>query len=431
MVQISVKRVGFVLGVVLVAGLLLTGRYLLRAQSTAALHEDAIVVDGHVHITNRVYWEGIDPWEAQTTGLWDYARAKEGGLDVVIEQVYLEDPYNTYNYAVKQAVRLVETFHRVLEANPERMELALTVADIRRIVEGGKTAVILALEGGFDMEGDLDVLRLFHRLGVRKVQFANHNTTNAFVDAGLGDQAWGGITDHGRAVIQEMNRLGILIDVSHASDAAQLAIIEASAAPVVASHHGLRQFSNHTRALSDAVLTAMAAKGGLIGIHSSAGYLSQEFLDWQAGQSSAPEVDWLQDLIRSPSRDYGQYIATLDTEMRENWHHDKGHSLAGYDFDVPWRELQQETIDAGGPLPTEEDWATHVDYAVNLVGEDYIGIGLDMMDGRANMRDFDATSYPRLTKALVDRGYVPERIQKILGENWLRVLDAAKVSGDS
>ncbi len=433
MIQTSRKRVGLVLGVVLVAGVLLTGRYFLEAQSTAALHDDAIVVDGHVHITNRVYMEGIDPWEAQTTGLWDYARAKEGGVDVVIEQVYIEDPYNNYNYAVKQAVRLVETFYQVLEANPERMELALTVADIRRIVGSGKTAVILALEGGFDMEGDLDVLRLFHRLGVRKVQFANHNTTNAFVDAGLGDQAWGGITDHGRAVIQEMNRLGILIDVSHASDAAQLAIIEASAAPVVASHHGLRQFSNHTRTLSDAVLTAMAAKGGLIGIHSQADYLSQESLDWVIARtrSSAPELDWLQDLIRSPSRDYGQYIETLDTEMRENWIRDKGHSLVGYNFGVPWRELQQETLDAGGPLPTEDDWAEIADYVVNLVGEDYIGIGLDMMDGCCNMRGFDATSYPRLTEALVDRGYAPERIQKILGENWLRVLDAAKVSGET
>ena len=402
MTQTSRKRVGLVLGVVLVAGVLLTGRYFLEAQSTAALHDDAIVVDGHVHITNRVYMEGIDPWEAQTTGLWDYARAKEGGVDVVIEQVYIEDPYNNYNYAVKQAVRLVETFYQVLEANPERMELALTVADIRRIVGSGKTAVILALEGGFDMEGDLDVLRLFHRLGVRKVQFANHNTTNAFVDAGLGDQAWGGITDHGRAVIQEMNRLGILIDISHASDAAQLAIIEASAVPVVASHHGLREFSNHTRALSDAVLTAMAAKGGLVGIHSNAGFLSQEFLD---------------DMSRPPSGDYGKYIAALDAEMRENWNRD---------FGAPWREKQQQTVDAGGPLATEKDWAAHVDYAVNLVGEDYIGIGMDMMDGGRNIRDFDATSYPRLTGALVDRGYAPERIRKILGENWLRVLGAAK-----
>jgi membrane dipeptidase len=335
--------------------------------------------------------------------------------------VYIEDPYNNYNYAVKQAVRLVETFHRVLETNPERMELALSVTDIRRIVEGGKTAVILALEGGFDMEGDLDVLRLFYRLGVRKVQFSNHDTTNAFVDAGLGDQAWGGITDHGRAVVREMNRLGILIDISHASDAAQLAIIEASAAPVVASHHGLRQFSNHTRTLSDAVLTAMAAKGGLVGIHGQNPYLSQASRDWQIAQrrSSTPDFDWLQDLIRSPSRDYGQYIERLDTEMRENW-------TRGSGFAVPWRELQQQTVDAGGPLSTVEDWVNHVEYGLDLVGEDYIGIGLDLWAGKVYMRDFDATSYPRLTGALVDRGYAPERIRKILGENWLRVLDAAK-----
>ena len=431
MARNSVKRLLLVLGVVLGAGLLLTGRYFVVAQSATALHDDAIVVDGHVHITNRVYWEGIDPWEVQATGLWDYARAEQGGLDVVIEQLYLEDPYNNYNYAVKQAVRLVETFYRVLEANPARMELALSAADVRRIVESGRTAVILALEGGFDMEGDLDVLRLFYRLGVRLVQFTNHNTTNAFADAGLGDQAWGGITDHGRAVIQEMNRLGIMIDMSHASDAAQLAIIDASAAPVVASHHGFRQFSNSPRTLSDAVLKALAAKGGLVGIHSSGGLLRQEFVDWAAAQPSAPQIDWLQDLIRSPSRDYGQYIDVLDTEMRENWNHDKGHSLVGYDFYLPWRERQQKTLDAGAPLPTEEDWATHVDYGVNLVGEDYIGIGMDMMDGRANIRGFDATSYPRLTEALVDRGYAPARIHKILGENWLRVLDAAKVSDET
>ena len=423
MSRTSVKCLAPVLSVVLGAGLLMTSRHFVVAQSTTALHDDAIVVDGHVHITNRVYWERIDPWEAQTTGLWDYARAKQGGLDVVIEHVFLQDPYNNYNYTVKQAVRLVETFYRVLEANPERMELALTVADIRRIVGSGKTAVILALEGGFDMEGDLDVLRLFYRLGVRLVQFTNHDTTNAFVDAGLGDQAGGGITDHGWAVIQEMNRLGILIDISHASDAAQLAIIEASAAPVVASHHGLRQFSNHTRTLSDAVLTAMAAKRGLLGIHGQNPYLSQASRDWQTAQrrSSAPEVDWLQYLIRSPSRDYGQYIERLDTEMRENWTRDQ----SGSGFGVPWRELQQQTVDAGGPLSTVEDWVNHVEYGLDLVGEDYIGIGLDLWAGKVYMRDFDATSYPRLTEALVAKGYNPSRVRKILGENWLRVLDEA------
>jgi membrane dipeptidase len=419
MANLSIKHWLLGLSVVLAAGLLVpAGREVVLAQpsSAATLHREAIIVDGHEHITNRVYWEGIDPWKVQTTGLADYARAKQGGLDVIVEQVYLEDPVMNYNYAVKQAVRLVETFHRVLEASRDKMELALSTADVRRIVGTGKMAVILALEGGFDTEGDLDVLRLFYRLGVRMVQFSSHNTTNAFVDAGLGEQKWGGITEHGRTVIREMNRLGILISISHASNAAQLQIIEASAAPVVADHQGLRKFSDAPRTLSDEVLQALAAKGGLVGMHSSAGFLSQKYQEWSRGRpaqqgAQRPALP----LLQSPTQDYGKYVAALDTRLRDNWKRN---------YSRPWRELQRELIDAGAPLPTvEEDWMNHVDHAVKLVGDDHVGIGLDMEAGGRYLRDFDATSYPRLTEAMVARGYSPARVRKILGENWLRMFD--------
>ena len=201
-----------------------------NAQSidAARLHDEAIVVDGHVHIITPVFHQGIDPWKVQETGLFDYARAKQGGLDVVVHTVYIEDPYNNYNYAVKQACRLIETFYRVLDANADKMELALTSADVRRIVAKGKMAAILALEGGFDTEGDLDVLRLFYRLGVRMIQPLSHNTTNAFIDAKLGMKKWGGLTEQGRKIVAEMNRLGIMIDLSHATDEAKMQIIEAS-----------------------------------------------------------------------------------------------------------------------------------------------------------------------------------------------------------
>ena len=118
-----------------------------------------LLVDGHVHITDRVYWEGIDPWKPQPVGDWDYARARQGGVNVVIENV-APYGYNTYNTSVKQVGRLIETFHRVLEANYDKMELALTSADVRRIVAGGKLAVNLGIEFGFDQEGDIDILRL-------------------------------------------------------------------------------------------------------------------------------------------------------------------------------------------------------------------------------------------------------------------------------
>ena len=278
--NLSVKRWLRGLSVVLAAALLVpSGREgaLAQRSSAAALLNDAIVVDGHEHTINRVYWEDIDPWKAQTTGIWDYARAKQGGVDVVIEHLRLETPYTSYNYAVKHYARLIETFYRVLEANRDKMELALSAADVRRIVDSGRLAVILGFEGGFDMEGDLDVLRLFYRLGVRVMQISSHNTTNAFADAGRGERQWGGLNDHGRAVVREMNRLGILIDIAHASDETQLQVIEASAAPVVGSHFGLRRFSKNPRTLSDEALKALAAKGGVVGIHSSGSYMSQAY----------------------------------------------------------------------------------------------------------------------------------------------------------
>ena len=426
MVNLLVKRWLLGLSAVLAAGLLVpSGREgaLAQRSSVAALHHDAIVVDGHQHMINRVYWEGLDPWTAQTTGLWDYARAKQGGVDVVIEQLRLEDPYTNYNYTVKQASRLVETFYRVLEANRDKMELALSAADARRIVGSGRLAVILGFEGGFDMEGDLDVLRLFYRLGVRLMQISSHNTTNAFADAARRERQWGGLNDHGRAVIREMNRLGILIDIAHASDETQLQVIEASAAPVVGSHFGLRHFSNNPRTLSDEALKALGAKGGLVGILSSSNYLSQKYEDWRRGRRgprpSGAQAGREQQLFQSPTQDYGQYITALDAQVRDQ---QRGRFLR------PWRELNRERIDAGAPVATVEDWTNHVDYAVKLIGEDSVGIGLDFAAaGGEYLRDFDATSYPRLTEALVARGYSPARVRKILGENWLRLWDRATV----
>ena len=401
-----------------------------QAIDAAKLHDEAIVVDGHVHIITPVFHQGIDPWKVQKTGLWDYARAKQGGLDVVIHTVYIEDPYNNYNYAVKQAVRLIETFYQVLDANSDKMELALTSADVRRIVGDGKMAAILALEGGFDTEGDLNVLRLFHRLGVRMIQPISHNTTNAFLDAGLGVKKWGGLTEHGRKVIAEMNRLGIMIDISHATDEGKLEIIEASKAPVVGSHHGLRHFVEYPRNFSDEVLRAVAAEGGLMGMHSNASFLSKEYVEWRRRQSSSGGSTALHEIegyafSRPAYGDFGEYIRSLDAEMRDRWLRDQP-DRGGTGYGIPWRERHKRAVDAGAPLPTISDWADQVDYVVEMVGDDHLGIGLDLMSG-PNLRDFDATGYPRLTEALVEKGYSEQRIKKILGENWLRLLDEAKV----
>lgn len=377
-----------------------------------------IVVDGHVHCINAVFNQGIDPWQVQPTGTFDYARAKQGGLDVVFEALFIEDHYNNYNYAVKQACRLIETFYRVLEANKEQMELALSSKDVRRIVAKGKMAVVLVLEGLMDMEGDLDVLRLFHRLGVRMLQLTNHSTTNALVDAYAGEQKWEGISSQGRAVIREMNCLGIIIDISHASAAAKDQIIEASRAPVTTSHNGLWHFAKVVGNLSDETLKALAAKGGVIGLHSAGWLISQKGADWVAAEHAARSRAAAPQAFRPPI-DYGDYISNLDSAMRDRW-------LNLWGYGQPWRERQQEAIATGAPLPTVEEWAEQADYVVQQVGADHIGIGLDLMAGGLWMRDFDATSYPRLIEALAEKGHTKPTLRKIVGENWLRLLDSAR-----
>ena len=193
--------------------------------------------------------------------------------------------YNTYKAitlttpSVKQVGRLIETFHRVLEANPDKMELALTAADVWRIVASGKMAVVLGIESGFDQEGDIDILRPWYRLGVRLIQFSSQ-VTNAYADSSVrGEARWNGINRRGRRLIAEMNRLGIMIDIAHATEAAQRQIIEASRAPVVDSHTGMRSICNNPANMPDDILRALAAKGGVVGIHSSAAVISQRYND--------------------------------------------------------------------------------------------------------------------------------------------------------
>jgi membrane dipeptidase len=373
----------------------------------------ALLVDGHVHITDRVYWEGIDPWKRQPIGDWDYARARASGVNVVIENI-APYGYNTYNTTVKQVGRLIETFYRVLEANRDKMELALTTADARRIVAGGKLAVFLGTESGFDQEGDLDILRLWYRLGVRVIQFSSQ-VTNSYADSSLrGEVKWHGINDRGRRLIAEMNRLGILIDITHATEAAQWQIIEASKAPVVASHIGLRALCNNPTNMPDEILRALAAKGGLVGIHANANVLSQRYYDWSLTHSPAtglPDTTRAElSLIRSPNRDYGEYIDALDAYNGSLWRQR---------FGTTWRDAPEgESL-----VPTPDEWAAHVEHVVRVAGPMHVGIGLDLTTGRSTLRNFDALAYPQLVQAIRNRG-LPERV---LGENWLRMMDAARV----
>jgi membrane dipeptidase len=383
-----------------------------QAAAASRLHKETVIVAGHEHITNRVYYEGIDPWKPVDVGVWDYARAQQGGVDVVVENIWADDAYNRYNATPKQVMRLLETFFAVLDRNRHRMELARTAADAERIVADGKMAVFLGLEAGWDFEGDLDVLRLLHRSGLRLAQFTSHDVTNTYVDAAGGVRKWNGINDQGRGIIREMNRLGVVIDISHASDQSQRQIIEASVAPVTSSHQGLRHFVDTARTMPDETLKALARKGGVLGLHSSGAQISPTYNAWLRGKRM-PGNGPLPLLIRSPDEDYGTYLNRLDAAVRERW-------LERYAR--PWNVQVPDEA----PLPTIEEWVDQVDYVVNLVGEDHVAMGFDMSRGGGYFRDFDATKYPLITGALLKKGYSQSRIRKILGGNWLRLFARAK-----
>jgi membrane dipeptidase len=379
-----------------------------------------ILMDGHVHVTNKTFWLGIDTWQPSPTGTgWDYLRAKQAGVNVIIEN-FGTYGYWSYDMTPKHLLKMFEVFHRFAEAHRDKMAVALTVEDARHIADSGRMAVFLSCESGWDQEGDLDVLRAFYRLGLRAVQFSSQSGFNAYSDvqAGLpsGGAHWGGINDRGRALIEEMNALGVLIDITHASTDAQAQIINASATPVVASHLTAAAVSG-PGGLSDDMIVKLAAKGGLLGIHGGSGSVGVRYKQWiaQNPQRAAALSKAINDMVRyQPSfsrtpddSNYGDFIARFDQES-----HDRTAAVFVPYVDPP---------DAAAAVPTPDEWAQQVDHVISLVGPEHVGIGLDMFGGRSGV-PADASGYPLLVEA-IGRVTTPKNVELVIGENWLRVLE--------
>jgi membrane dipeptidase len=404
-------------GAGLVAGAL---PWLAGCATTRATDDAPILIDGHVHVTNRIYWEGIDPWTAQAQG-WDFARARAAGVNCVVENIGTYGAWN-YNYSPKQALRLIDTLLRYSETHADRMAIASGPDEARRIVASGRVAVFIGCESGFDHEGDTDVLDALYRLGLRTVQFPTQSGFNAFSDSALaqtqGGQApdhYHGINERGRRLITAMNDLGILVDIAHATEDVQAQVIAASRAPVVASHETVKAVSGV--GLSDETLKALATKGGLIGIHGSAGVVGKRYRQWlasnpagaaNAGRAVFGMVGFQPSATREPG-DHGEYEDTFDREFRARWR-----ALSD------WREDASATPF----LPTADEWAEHVAYVIGLVGADHVAIGLDLVTGRSSV-PATPSGYPDLLAAL-RRVTTPANVRKIAGENWLRVFGTAR-----
>jgi membrane dipeptidase len=376
---------------------LLTAGAMLAQTPAAKLHEGAFVFDAHVHVINRQLYLGGDIGERARDGQVDLPRLRAGGVDALFFTIFVSEEYYPPRLESRQALRLIELARRQIENNRQHIELALTAAEIERIHRLGKIAAVLDLEGGFDLDGDLGVLRALYALGLRAAQLPAHNWANEFADSCCAPPKWKGLNDHGRAVVREMNRLGMIINVSHASDETIEQTLQVSSAPVVATHHGLRSFNNIPRTLPDHLVKKIAAKGGVIGFHIGNEFHNVKMFNWRTKHAGRPFWD-TSDIARGP-------LAPAEIDRRAAAKHPM----------------------VGVPAPDEllfgvEDWLKVVERAIDLAGEDHVGLGSDFDGGPTTPRGMrDIADLPMLTEAMVKRGWSERRIRKFLGENWLRV----------
>jgi membrane dipeptidase len=364
------------------------------------LHERAFVMDAHVHVMSRQLLQGVDIGDRLPDGHVDLPRLREGGLDAVFFSVYTPEAYYAARHELKHTLRVVELALDQIEKNSSRIELALNAADLERIARSGKIAAFLDLEGAFDLDGDLHVLRALYRLGLRSLQLTAHNYTNQFADSCCDVSKWGGLNEHGRRVIREMNRLGMVINVAHGSDETILQALAESEDPVIYTHGGFRHFIDITRLISDEAAKAVAAKGGVVGLQFGNSFNNPEYFRWRFN---------------------GPLVSDISTKLDRY----ASMTIEQVDADIV-KELPMVTLPGATPqqyLMGVDQLARVIDYGVNLLGEDHIALGSDFDGGPLLPREMqDASDYGEVTKALQRLGYGEARIRKILGENLLRVI---------
>ena len=363
------------------------------------VHTQALVFDAHVHMINRQFALGGDIGDRAPDGQVDLPRLREGGVDALFFTLFVTEEYYPGRHETRQTLRLLDLALAQIEANSDVVELALNASDVERVARSGKIAAVLDLEGGFDLDGDLGVLRMLHRLGFRVLQLPAHNHANAFADSCCAPSRWGGLNDRGRAVVREMNRLGIVINVSHASDETLEQAIDVSTDPVVATHHGLRSFNDIPRLMPERLLKKLASKGGLIGFHIGHSFHSPRYHAWRT--KLAGRTFW-------DTTDVDEKVSQM--------------SMAEIDA------LEVERYPMVGPTPPDEllmsvdQWLDVVDRTIELVGDDHVVLGTDFDGGPTPPRGMrDVRDLPLITEAMLRRGYSEERIRKFLGGNLLRV----------
>jgi membrane dipeptidase len=366
------------------------------------LHFSSIVVDTHDDTTQRLMDGGFDLGPRNADGSIDIPRMKEGGLGAIFFSIWMPSKVKGPE-AVQRATAQIEAVRDQVLKHSNELALAATEAQIRDTRVQGKIAVLMGVEGGHMINSDLDVLRKYASLGVRYLTLT-HGGNCEWADSSTDKPAHNGLSDFGKLVIREMNQLGMIVDISHVSDKAFHDVLEVSKAPVFASHSSCRAICDHPRNMTDDMMRALAAKGGIVQINFHEGFLSQEFRNAERADPSINNAIAAEVQKRCGDREGCQLIEG-DKITRE-------YVLQGKLPRVEWTKIIE-----------------HINHAVKVAGIDHVGLGSDFDGANMPFGMEDATKVPKITEGLLQKGYSDGDVKKILGENTLRLMsDVERVS---
>ena len=369
------------------------------------LHFSSLVVDTHDDTTQRLMDGGFDLGPRNADGSIDIPRMKEGGLGAIFFSIWMPSKVKGPE-AVQRASAQIEAVRDQVRKHSNELVLARTAAQVREAHRQSKIAVLMGVEGGHMINSDLGVLRKYADLGVRYLTLT-HSGNCEWADSSTDKPAHNGLSDFGKDVIREMNRLGMMVDISHVSDKTFRDVLDVSKAPVFASHSSCRAICDHPRNITDAMMRALAAKGGIIQINFHEGFLSQEFRN---AEKADPSIN-----------------NAIAAEVQKRCGDKEGCQLIEGD------KITREYV-LQGKLPRVE-WTKiieHIDHAVKVAGIDHVGLGSDFDGANMPFGMEDATKLPKITEALLQKGYSDGDVKKILGENSLRLMsDVERVSKGS
>jgi membrane dipeptidase len=367
-----------------------------------AIHESAIVIDTHADTPQRFLDEHYDigSTDPNDTGHISLDKARAGNLGAEFFSIWV-DPATNQGHFTHHALDLIDSVYEQAARHPDRMMMAFSVADIERAHREHKLAALMGVEGGHAIEDDIRVLRDFYRLGVRYMTLSWSNT-NEFADSS-GDvddpkvQHHNGLTDFGKQVVLEMNRLGMMVDISHVSDKTFWDTIATTKAPIIASHSSARAISGHPRNMSDEMLRAMAKNGGVVDVNFY----------------SAFDDDNFRKAVDAQQKDEAAAVAAFVAKEKA-----EGKPVSYIEVDHIERQWMARI-----PRPPFSALVDNIDHVAKVAGVDHVGLGSDFdgVSGATPAGMDSAADLPKITQALLDRGYSATDIRKILGGNVLRV----------